>query len=217
MSFAFANDTQFYFVRTFLLAIFGAWAIGFLQCVHAQNVGPLKVTLHDSNGLTSASAPDHHLELILFKSHTHMHVRISNKLDQALSLWCPYCPEGDESIIVEFRDPNSPSNVYRARPGWVYTAGMGLPKSFVLAAHDDLIVNLDFTSDIGWGLPMRAPKDAIREMEVRVGYRSRNLSDKQRSGYGDYKIGTVWEGEVIGNWEKISVINRSERAIGRDK
>lgn len=134
--------------------------------------------------------------------------------DKVITLWQPYCPEGDHAIVIEFRDPGSPSKVFRARPGWGYTGGMGIPKVFTLAGRDDRIVNLDFVSDVDWTFPIHISKDSRREFEVRVGYRSQNLSDEEVKKYGSYKLEKVWEGEFIGDWQKISVRNASGKAIG---
>ena len=201
-------------MRYFLLVLALNWTSPSAQSADSQDAPAIRVILHDSDGLSSASAPQHHLGLNLFKSHTHIHVRISNVSDRALTLWQPYCPEGDDAIVVEFRDPASLLKVFRARPSWGYTAGMGLPKVFTLAGRDDRIVSLDFVSDLDWAFPIHLPKGALRELEVRVGYRSRNLSDEEVKKYGSYKIEKVWEGEFVGDWQKISVRNASGKAIG---
>jgi len=185
------------------------------QAVAAE--AALRVTLHDSDGLSVASAPEGRLELILFADHTHLHLRVTNLTDQPVTLWKPFCPEGDHSILVEFRDPATPHKVLRATPGWDYTGGMGIPKTFSLAAHDDLIVNVNFVSDSDWILPMRIAKDERRELEVRVGYRSRNLDDKTAKQFENDKLQKVWEGEVIGDWHRIVLSNRSGKAIGEKK
>ena len=206
-------------MRYLLLTFALPWMLAFAQSADSLEASPLRVTLHDSSGLTSASAPEHHLYLNLFKSHTHIHVRISNLSGQVLTLWQPNCPEGDNAIVVEFRDPASPMKVFRARPGWGYTGGMGIPKVFTLASHDDIIVNLDFMSDVEWRFPMHIPKDATRELEVRVGYRSQNLTEEEAKKYGISKDivrkpDPVWEGEIMGNWQKISARNASGKPIG---
>ena len=185
------------------------------QSAEPENSSPIRITLHDSRGLSSASAPDHKLELNLFKSHTHIHLRISNTSEQELTLWRPNCPKGDDAMIIEFRDPGTPTKVFRARPGWSYTGGMGLPKVFTLAAHDDLIVNLGFVGGLDWVFPIPITQDERKDLEVRVGYRSHNLTDGELQRYGTYKVGKVWEGEAMGDWQKISVRNASGRVIGR--
>ena len=170
---------------------------------------PIRITLHDSSGRSSVSAPDDTLELNLFRSHTHMHLRLSNTSDQEVTLWRPNCPKGDDAMIVEFRDPGSPGKVFRARPNWAYTGGMGLPRTVILAAHDDLIVNLDFIGGMNWLFPMPIMNGESRDLEVRVGYRSQKLTDEERKSYGDYKAGEVLEGETMGDWQKLTVRNRS--------
>lgn len=182
-------------------------------CHPAEPTSPLKVTLHDSHGLTQASAPDHRLELILFADHTHMHVRLSNSSDETLTLWKPFCPEGDDAILLEFRESAHPERVLRASPGWGYTAAMGFPKAFGLAPHDDLIVNINFVSDVDWIFPTKVAKDARLDMEVRVGYRSQNLTEDQSKRIAPYPVAKVWEGEVVGKWQPITIINRSGKTI----
>ena len=46
-----------------------------------KNVG-VTVTLYDSHGVSFDSAKNHVLEVILFRSHTHIHFKISNTTDQ---------------------------------------------------------------------------------------------------------------------------------------
>ena len=179
-----------------------------------QKEAPLRITFHDSNGLSVASAPEGKLELILFKSHTHSHLQIANTSDQNLTLWKPYCPMGDYAMLIEFRDPAQPKKTFSARPGWMYTGGMGNPKTFKLAAMDSIIVNLDFMGGMFWMFPVPIEIGESKELEVRVGYRSQNLTDEQLKFYGDRKIPNVWEGETMGEWQKITVRNRSGRAFG---
>jgi hypothetical protein len=183
-------------------------------CYAGPSEAPLKVTLHDSHGLSIASAPNKRLELVLFAEHTHLHLRISNTTNQTMTFWKPYCPQGDDAIVVKFREPAHPQKVLRASTGWSYTGGMGIPKVFELVGHDDLIVNINFISGMVWILPMQIPKDARLDMEVRVGYRSRNLTadELKRSGATPVK---VWEGEVLSDWQPITSLNRTGKAFDR--
>jgi hypothetical protein len=91
---------------------------------------------------------------------------------------------------------------------------MGIPKVFELVGHDDLIVNINFISGMVWILPMQIPKDARLDMQVRVGYRSRNLTadELKRSGATPVK---VWEGEVLSDWQPITILNRTGKAFDR--
>jgi len=176
---------------------------------------PLKVTLHDSRGFSAASAPNSRLRLELRTDHTQFHFRISNTTDQTLTLWKPHCPKGDRAIVVEFRETANPEKVLRAINGQFYTGGMGIPKVFGLAGHDDLIVNLNFTSGMDWMLPMQIPKDARLDMEVRVSYRSSNLTaeELQRFGHNPPQVEKVWEGDVFGAWQPITIFNQTGKAI----
>lgn len=175
---------------------------------------PLEITLHDSRGFSLASVPDKNFILSLFKSHTHLHFRISNASNQELVLWQPNSPNGDDAMIIEFRDPSVPRKVFRARPNWSYTGGMGLPKTFTLAAHDDLIVNIDFIGEMQWNFPMLIENDRSRNLEVRVGYHSQDLAQEKRKSFGRFKIAKVWVGKTVGEWQKILVRNRSGKGVG---
>ena len=70
--------SQLFFLGVFLSTLFAAAG------KENQKEAPLRITFHDSNGLSVASAPEGKLELILFKSHTHSHLQIANTSDQNL-------------------------------------------------------------------------------------------------------------------------------------
>src|SRR5262245_27594453 len=72
-----------------------------------KNMG-VTVTLHDSHGVSSDSAKNHVLEVILFRPHTHMHFKTSTTTDQGFTLWRPYCPQGDAAMSIEFREASAP-------------------------------------------------------------------------------------------------------------
>jgi hypothetical protein len=190
---------------------------------------PLTLTLYDSHGLSADSAADHVLEIILFKSNTHIHLKISNTTDHGLILWRPYCPQGDAAMNIEFRQSAVPDKVLVAHAGmgYAYTAGMGNPTVFTLAPRDDLIVNVDFLNE--WNLPFAMKAAETREFEMRAVYRSESLTEdkfKQLFGteemehlYGtkemmEHVLGTkeirrVWSGIAASKWQKVRVINRT--------
>jgi hypothetical protein len=178
-----------------------------LSAEPSKNLG-IAVTLHDSHGVSSASAQNHVLELILFRPHTHMHFKISNTTDQELTLWRPYCPEGDAAMSIEFREASVPDKVFRAHTGFDYTGGMGIPKVFTLAARDDLIVNVDFQSE--WILPFAMEVGQIRELQMRAVYRSQPLTDdSQNRLFKSKEMQQVWSGVATSNWQKVRIINRT--------
>jgi len=172
----------------------------------------ITMTIHDSTGLSSESATSNTLDIILFKAHTHIHLKISNTTQRGIMLFRPYCPEGDDAMAVEFRSPNAPDVVFRTRPQRDYTAGMGITKAFTLAPGDDLLVNVGFLSD--WPLPFPIGEGETRELEVRSVYRSAPLTDKvDISLFGTEKNKLIWEGSHTSKWQKARIINRSGKAI----
>jgi hypothetical protein len=184
------------------------WATGFAQASEPSPSSAISVTLHDSHGLSAESAESHRLEIILFKPHTHFHLKISNTTPKALMLWRPYCPEGDDAMSIEFREANAPDKVFRAHTGYSYTGGMGIPKVLTLAAGDDLLVNVDLLNE--WVLPFPIQVDEIREVEVRAVYRSAPLTDdRQKSLFGSKKKDQVWSGLSTSVWHKARIINRT--------
>lgn len=182
---------------------------------HAAEPAPtsaIAVTLHDSHGLSAASVDASLLEIILFKPHTHFHLKISNTTQQALALWRPYCPEGDDAMSIEFRDASAPYKVFRAHTGYSYTGGMGSPKVLTLAARDDLLVNVDLLNE--WVLPFPMQADETRMMEIRAVYRSAPLTDeRQKSLFGAKEKAPVWNGESTSDWHKVRIINRTGSKI----
>lgn len=189
-------------------ATVAAWvcATWLAHAVEPSPTSAISVTIHDSHGLSAASAKSHHLEIILFKPHTHFHLKISNTTQQALTLWRPYCPEGDDAMSIEFREPSAPDKVFRAHTGYSYTGGMGIPKVLVLAPADDLLVNVDFLNE--WVLPFPMQADEIREMEVRATYRSAPLTDeRQKRLFGSKEKDSVWTGESVSEWHKVRIVN----------
>ena len=196
-----------------------ALLIGVACIVQAEESEPAKssgvtVMIHDSQGVSFDSAPNQVLEVILFKSHTHIHFKISNTTDKGLTLWRPYCPQGDAAMSIEFREVDVPDKVYRSYPGYyAYTRGMGIPKVFTLAPSNDLIVNVDFLSE--WILPMTVKADQTRELEMRAVYRSVPLTDEQKKRLlpEPVKIEQVWSGGATSNWQKVRIINRTGATV----
>lgn len=187
-----------------------------LRAAEPQTNNPVSVTLHDSHGLSAGSAPNGKLEIILFASHTHIHFKVSNTTKQALTLWQPYCPEGDLAMTIEFREPSSPNKVLRAGTEYSYTGGMGIPKVLTLAPRDDLLVNVDFLSE--WNLPFALKTDEGRELEVRAVYSPAPLTDTTKKRWLESKeIERVWTGVAASAWNKARVINRTGKPIEAKK
>lgn len=173
--------------------------------------GDIAITIHDSNGLTAASAAEHTLDVNLFKEHTHIHLRISNKTDGGLTLWKPNCPQGDHAMWIEFRDPVLAGKVYRSGNVQSYTGGMGIPKVFTLAAKSDLIVNVDL--GVWWNLPFEMADGESREMEMRAVYASEAPPDEKARDESQFKA--VWVGNTASAWEKVRIVNRTGRKVGQ--
>lgn len=171
----------------------------------------IALTLHDSNGVSAESARDRQLEVILFREHTHIHLKISNKTDSGLTLWQPDCPQGDYAMSVLFRDPKVPDKVYLAQKVQSYTGGMGIPKVFNLAARSDLLVNVDL--GIWWRLPFELAEGETREMEIQASYSSEALPEQ--GALEKYKLRPVWIGTSTSAWEKVRIVNRTGKKVGK--
>jgi len=176
-----------------------------VQAAELQTNTNVSVTIHDSHGLSVNSAPNELLEIVLFASHTHIHLKISNTTKKGLTLWRPYCPEGDRAMTIEFRETGSPDRIFRGGTGYDYTGGMGIPKVLTLAPGDDLIVNVDFLSE--WTLPVTLKAGEVRELEMRAVYRSEPLAGKRMLGSKDAE--RVWTGTATSKWSKVRVVNRT--------
>jgi len=196
----------------FILVLVFAGMAYLLRAAELPTNSAVSVTLHDSHGLSARSAPSGRLEVILFASHTHIHFKISNTTKQALTLWQPYCPEGDFAMTIEFRDPNAPDKILRAGTCYSYTGGMGIPKVLALAPGDDLMVNVDFLSE--WNLPVALKADESRELEIRAVYESKPLTDQSRTrAVASKEVEQVWSGTATSAWNKARLVNRTGAAI----
>ena len=197
-------------IGTFVALLIGMACIALAE--DAAREGGITVTLHDSHGVSADSAKDHLLEVILFKPHTAIHFKISNTTDRGLTLWRPKCPQGDDAMSIEFRESVEPeaarAKVLRGHTGYVYTGGMGIPKWFTLAPHNDLIVNVDFQND--WVLPFAMKADETRELEMRAVYRSEPLTPEQQKRLLEgTEVPQVWNGAAASEWQKVRIINRT--------
>jgi hypothetical protein len=211
-----------------LLMVSVNWSFVGVLASEPKATSEVAVTFFDSNGLSAESAPDHVVELVLFKEHNHAHLKISNTTDHPLVLWQPHCPEGDRAMTIEFRESAAPDKVYRAFAGMnhVYLTGMGLPKTLTLAPSADLIANVDFLND--WSFPFSMNATETRDLEIRVVYRSARLSEEEFKRYtgkdmeklygskelAERVLGTkmmeqVWTGVATSDWEKVRVFNRT--------
>jgi hypothetical protein len=217
--------------RIVLLLASLIWTACVAPASEPEKNSEVTVTLYDSNGLSSGSAKDHVLEIILYKPHTHIHLKISNTTDQAITLWRPYCPQGDAAMNIEFRETAVPDKIFRAFTGanYAYMAGSGFPKAFTLAPGNDLIVNVDFLNE--WSLPFSMKVGETREFEMRAVYRSAPLTEermehfrKEMEGsfgskelaehvFGLKEIERVWSGVATSDWQKARVINHTGAAV----
>ena len=178
----------------------------------AKPQSEVTITIHDSHGVSFESKWDDLPEIILFAPHTHIHLKISNVSDKPLTLWQPYCPDGDLAMTIEFRDPAKPDEILRSGLRQGYTAGMGFPKVFQLAPRGDLIVNVDL-ADGYWTMPVALAEGQSREMEVRAVYESENRP-LIKSGEKELR---AWTGKAVSPWHKMRLINRTGRVIAANR
>ena len=170
------------------------------------------IAIHDSNGVSFESAWDGVSEVILFKPHTHIHLKISNVSGKPLTLWQPYCPEGDLAMVIEFRELRKPDEVFRSGLRMGYTAGMGFPKVFKLAPGGDLIVNVDLVEGY-WTLPIAFAEAESREVEMRAVYEPAEKAMLKTEG----KELRAWGGKAVSPWHKVRISNRTGKAISANR
>lgn len=188
------------------------WLTNGVSAAEQSKTSDVRVTIHDSHGLSAASARDHVLEVILFKPHTHIHFKISNASERGLTLWRPSCPEGDLAMSIEFREPAAPDRIFLSHTEKFYTGGSGVPKTFVLAPGDDLIVNVEFQYE--WLLPLAMEAKQTLDLEMRAVYRSAPLTgEKLKRSAAPKNMEKLWTGEAVSDWSKVRVINRTGAAI----
>ncbi len=179
---------------------------------HEKGSSDVAVTIYDSSGRSARSTRDGLLNLILFAPHTIIHLKISNTTKKALTLWAPYCPQGDSAMAIEFRYPRARDKVFQAHTSRGYTCSMGFPKVMTLAPGDDLLVNVDFLSE--WTLPFPMKAGEERELEARAVYQSTPLTvENIKRSHGSKQCKYVWTGVATSLWNKIIVSNRTGAAI----
>ena len=197
----------------FSIVVFGiGWAGQSNSTAPSEKQSEVAIAIHDSHGVSFESAWDGIAEVILFGHHNHIHLKISNVSAKPLTLWRPSCPDGDHAMKIEFREPGEPNKVYRSGIQQGYTAGMGFPKVFELAAGGDLIVNVDFLAGY-WTLPIGLSDGESREVEVRAVYHS---ADKPMMPVGDKNV-RAWSGKAMSPWHKMRLINRTGKAVVADR
>jgi len=175
--------------------------------VHKDQIG---VEVYYTRGVSAKSTWHNIPEIILFKSHTHFHVKIANQSSEPITLWQPGCADADYAVTIEFRELDDHEKVNRARTVRIYTGGSGVPKTFSLASHDDFIINVDFIHG-GWSFPLALKQGEIREVEMRVVYSSVALKHPEWYTHLD---GSRWIGSVSSPWNKVRLINRTKKTFG---
>ena len=175
---------------------------------HSESEPPISIELHFADGRSAKSIAPDLPDLVLFKSHTHIHVKISNGSTNALLLWQPGCPIGDDAMVLEFRDPDQPGLVRRSHPVRFYTGGMGVPKTLRLAPKADMVVDVDFSE---WGIPFDMEGGETIVVEMRALYCSRSLESHEI--LADIPRERVWKGVTTSSWEKVRIMNRTGEAV----
>ena len=180
-------------------------------CLGQGGSNEVAIAIHHVSGLSQQSSQGEVPQLILFKPHTHFHLKITNTAADPLTLWKPHCPQGDTALRIQFRSKAAPDKVLESSTQRRYTAGMGLPKTLELGSGDDLIIDVDFLS-WDWSMPMALRAGEVRAMEMRVVYHSRAYAGE----VSDYtkQLPPVWVGRVSSSWEPVRIINRTGKEFG---
>ena len=87
----------------------------------------LMLSLHFLDGL-SAKSDDNMPDIRFLHYGCHLSLLLTNKAGENVTLWKPYCPEGDSAIRLEFKKTSESKTVGVARISLNYTGGMGSQK-----------------------------------------------------------------------------------------
>lgn len=166
------------------------------------------ITLHDSHGASSDSKWGELPVVYTHAAGTNIYLKITNVSKKSVTLWQPGCPPGDH-VTFEFRDVGDPSKVQRAVCTMDYTGGMGNPKTFVLAAGSDLIVDINLIRY--WSFPLQLAAGEERTVEMRALYESQPLPKDEP--FQPASHAQVWAGTAATPWEKLWICNRTTKAI----
>lgn len=166
----------------------------------------ISVSIHYSDGLEASSLDDEE-SLVFNNGMVPIFLRFTNTSDQVLTLWKPYCPQGDRGIAFEFKLEKDSKRVEIATPNHGYTGGMGFPKTLRLEKGKSLILPVDFGNF--WSVPfaLKPGKDAT--LYFRFVYESRRGTLLKEDKPKDANV--VWEGRVESEWQLLRLVN-----VGKD-
>ena len=168
----------------------------------------LMLSLHFLDGL-SANSNDNMPDMRFLHYGCHLSLLLTNKAGENVTLWKPYCPEGDSAIRLEFKKTSESKTVGVARISHNYTGGMGVPKTFTLVPSDSLVHRIDLSSY--WSLPFVLNDGDDTTVFVRAVYES-GKTDSKRS-FLPKQSGDVWVGKIETDWTQVRLSNVSGKPV----
>ncbi len=177
--------------------------------VEQNTDGPdLSLSLHYLDGLSAAS--NGNLPSIRFqRDGCHLSLLLTNKTGEVVTLWKPYCPQGDDAMRLEFKKAADSKTIGIAHTTRGYTGGMGIPKTFQLLPGNSLVHRIDLSRY--WSLPFVLNDGDDTTVFVRAVYKSDKVDPKQVPLAEN--AGDVWVGEIATEWQQVRLTNASERRI----
>ena len=168
----------------------------------------LMLSLHFLDGL-SAKSDDNMPDMRFLHYGCHLSLLLTNKAGENVTLWKPYCPEGDSAIRLEFKKTPESKTVGVARISHAYTGGMGISKTFTLVPSDSLVHRIGLSSY--WSLPFVLNDGDDTTVFVRAVYES-DKADSKRSSLPK-QSGDVWVGKIETDWTQVRLSNVSGKPV----
>ena len=168
----------------------------------------LSLSIHFLDGLSAASS-DGLPEIRFLGDGCPLSLLLTNKTAETITLWKPYCPEGDDAIRLEFKKNPDSETIGIAETFHAYTGGMGIPKTFTLNPGDSLVYQIDFSSF--WSLPFVLNDGDDTTVFVRAVYES-NKADNHRGRLLD-NSSAIWVGQIATEWQKVRLSNVSGKRV----
>jgi hypothetical protein len=168
----------------------------------------ISLSIHFQDGL-SGSSNDQLPDIGVQNDGCHLSLLLTNKTHETLTLWKPYCPQGDRAIRLEFKKTADAKTIGAARTCHDYTGSMGVPKTFTLLPDDSLVYCFDFSSY--WSLPFVLNNGEVTTVFVRAVYES-----EKASGDPDFlpkNSDDVWVDEIATKWQQVRLTNVSGKRI----
>ena len=168
----------------------------------------LMLSLHFLDGL-SAKSDDNMPDIRFLHYGCNLSLLLTNKAGENVTLWKPYCPEGDSAIRLEFKKTSESKTVGVARISHNYTGGMGVPKTFTLVPSDSLVHRIDLSSY--WSLPFVLNDGDDTTVFVRAVYESDKAESKR--SFLPKQSGDVWVGKIETDWTQVRLSNVSGKPV----